>query len=36
MLWRKLTCGDFNTWEKGLDETLYTLHMIPVEIHAGA
>lgn len=26
-----LTCGDFNTWEKSPQETLYTLHMIPIE-----
>lgn len=26
-----LTCGDFNTWNKPVEETLYTLHMIPFE-----
>jgi hypothetical protein len=26
-----LTCGDFNTWNKPVDETLYTLHMIPFQ-----
>jgi hypothetical protein len=26
-----LTCGDFNTWNKPAEETLYTLHTIPIE-----
>lgn len=26
-----LTSGDFNTWNKPIEETLYTLHMIPFE-----
>jgi hypothetical protein len=30
-LWA-LAAGDFNTWDKGLDETLYTLHAIPLTL----
>jgi hypothetical protein len=29
-----LACGDFNTWDKGPDETMYTLWMIPLTLEA--